>query len=356
MTKAARGDRPRILMVGTHLPPTVGSRSVGEGLAERLKKVGFAVRLVSAQKSRALRVADMLLTVWRARASYDLVQLDVYSGAAFSWAEWVSKLACRLGKPIVLTLHGGNLPEFARDHPRRISRLFSRASRITAPSQYLANALRNFQSDIDVIPNPLDLDSYQYQRRDSSRPRLIWLRTFHRIYDPLLAVRVLARVASRFPDAHLTMIGPDKDGSLAKVRAEAEKLGVLDRLTFTGGVDKTEVPRLLAMGDIFLNTATIDNAPVSVLEAMASGLDVVSTNVGGMTYLIENEREGLLVPPGDAEAMAGAVMRLLSDNELASRLSRNGRKRAELHGWDSILPQWERVLTTAGRNPGRGHA
>jgi glycosyltransferase involved in cell wall biosynthesis len=298
----------------------------------------------------------MLLTVWRARRSYDLIQLDVYSGAAFSWAEWVSKLASTLGKPIVLTLHGGNLPEFARSHPRRISRLFSRASGITAPSEYLANALRNFQCDINIIPNPLDLDAHEYKRRDNPRPRLIWLRAFHRIYDPLLAIRVLARITSSFPDAHLTMIGPDKDGTLADARAEAGKLGVIDRVTFTGGISKSEVPRLLSTGDIFLNTTTIDNSPVSVLEAMASGLDVVSTNVGGMTYLLEDEREGLLVPPGDAEAMAAAVLRLLSDGKLASHLSSNARKKAELHGWDSILPQWERVLTNAPHNPARSHA
>src|SRR6266566_4879436 len=78
---------PRILLVGTHLPPDAGSRSVGEGLAKGLRERGFAVRLTSKRRPRALRVLDMLSTVWSARRSYDVVQLDVYSGAAFSWAE-----------------------------------------------------------------------------------------------------------------------------------------------------------------------------------------------------------------------------------------------------------------------------
>ncbi len=340
---------PGILLVGTHLPPTAGSRSVGEGLSERLRALGFAVRLTSKRRSRALRVADMLSTVWSARNSYDVVQLDVYSGAAFFWAEWVSRVVKVLGKPLVLTLHGGNLPGFARHHPRRISRLFARAEVVTAPSRYLADALRDFHPDIQVIPNPLDLEAYEYRQRNDLKPRLTWLRTFHRIYDPVLAVQVLARMTSKIPEARLTMIGPDKDGSLAKVRAEANRLGILSQITFTGGVAKSEVPRLLSTGDVFLNTTTIDNSPVSVLEAMASGLNVVSTDVGGIPYLIENEHSGLLVPSGDADAMAAAAMRLLTDPDLAARLSRNARKKAESYGWDAILPRWETLFMDVAR-------
>ncbi|MGH7603732.1 MAG: glycosyltransferase family 4 protein [Gemmatimonadaceae bacterium] len=343
-------------MVGTHLPPSAGSRSVGEGLAEQLQKLGFDLQLVSRRRSRMRRVADMLFTVWRARSTYDLIQLDIYSGAAFSWAEWVSTLAHRLGKPIVMVLHGGNLPAFARQHPRRITRLFSRAVRIIAPSNYLADALGSFDHDIVVIPNPLDLNGHQFRRRDKPKPRLIWLRTFHRIYDPLLAIQVLARIKSKYSDAHLTMIGPDKDGTLAKARNEAKRLGVLDQITFTGGIPKSDVPRILSTGDIFLNTTTIDNSPVSVLEAMASGLDVVSTNVGGMTYLVENERDGLLVPPGDVEAMTAAVVRLLEELGLAPRLSENGRKKAELHSWDAVLPKWEAIFAEVARDQINTHA
>ncbi len=320
---------------------------MAEGLATRLRDLGFTVGLTSRQRTRALRLADMLFTVWRTRSSYDLVQLDVYSGPAFWWAEWVSTLAAMLRKPLVLTLHGGNLPQFARRHPRRVSRLFSRAAAITAPSRYLADTLESFHTGIQVIPNALDLGVYQYRRRENPRPRLTWLRTFHLIYDPASAVQVLAHISSRFPDAHLLMIGPDKDGSLAKVREEAKRLGVFDQITFTGGVAKTDVPALLSSGDIFLNTATADNSPVSVIEAMASGLAVVSTNVGGMKYLIENEREGILVPPRDADAMASAVARLLSEPGLGSRLSVNARKKAEAHDWKAVLPMWEHVFADA---------
>ena len=141
------------------------------------------------------------------------------------------------------------------------------------------------------------------------------------------------------------MIGPDKgDGSLARTRAEAHRLGVSSRIEFPGAVGKARVPAALAEADIFLNTTNVDNAPVSVMEAMACGLCVVSTRVGGVPYLVEDGRNGLLVPPGDAEAMAAAVRRVLLEPGLAARVSENGRSDAQGSDWSVVLPVWEAIL------------
>lgn len=348
--------KPFILLIGTHLPQDAGSRSVGEELAERLRRRGFHLKLTSRSRSRLYRVADILVTTWLSRHSYDVAQIDVYSGSAFRWAEWATGLVRRIGKPFVLTLRGGNLPAFARKHPARIARLLSSATAVTAPSDYLASAMHNTRSDIVVIPNPIELESYIYSERANPSARLIWLRAFHRIYNPKLAVRVLAAIVADREDAHLTMVGPDKDGSLEEVRAEAARLGVLDRVLFTGGVPKADVARWLSTGDIFLNTTTMDNAPVSVLEAMATGLPVVSTAVGGIPYLLDDGDNGLLVPTGDADAMARAVKRLLHEPGLAARLSRNARLKSESFGWNATLPRWETLLVELSRNGSSSNA
>ncbi len=344
-------DSPvRVLLIGAHLPHSAGSRSVAEGLAERLQLRGFDLRVTSRLRSRFLRVTDMLVTTWTSRNRYDVAHVDVYSGSAFRWAEWAVRLIRASGKPFVLTLRGGNLPAFARRLPRRVARLLAGAAAVTAPSAYLADATRAMRNDVRIIPNPIALDAYSFSERGTPRPKLVWLRAFHRIYDPTLAVRVLAKIADHDSDAHLTMIGADKDGSLADVRAEATRLGVLHRIDFTGGVPKSKVPALLAASDIFLNTTTIDNAPVSLLEAMATGLIVVSTSVGGIPYLIESEREGLLVPAGDADAMTNAVRRALDEPGLAGRLSCGARSRAQASGWDAALPLWEALFQEVARH------
>ncbi|MGC8827013.1 MAG: glycosyltransferase family 4 protein, partial [Anaerolineae bacterium] len=144
-------------------------------------------------------------------------------------------------------------------------------------------------------------------------------------------------------------VGPDKgDGSLQAVRRTAEALGVLERIAFPGGVPKAEVPAWLDKGDIFINTTNVDNTPVSVMEAMACGLCIVSTDVGGIPYLLEHERDALLVPAGGADAMAEAVQRILTEPGLAERLSRNARAKAEGFDWSVILPAWEQIFSRSG--------
>jgi glycosyltransferase involved in cell wall biosynthesis len=205
--------------------------------------------------------------------------------------------------------------------------------------------MERYRPDLFLLPNALSIGAYPFRKRDRARSRLVWLRAFHETYNPSLAPRVLALLARNHPDIELTMIGPDRgDGSLARTREKAAELGVSNRLRIVEGIPKSEVGQHLGETDIFLNTTNVDNAPVSVLEAMACGLCVVSTNVGGMPDYLRDEAEGLLVPPGDPEAMASAVRRILADSELAARLSRGGRARAEAMDWSIVLPRWESLF------------
>lgn len=341
---------PGVLLVGTFPPPDAGSAQPSDLMAERLAGRGWRVILTTRRRGRMAGLLDALSTIRRRRGQYGIAQVDVFSGRAFVRAEAACALLRRLGKPYVLALHGGRLPDFARRWPGRVRRLLQSARAVTAPSRWLAEELRAARSDIYVLPNPLDLDRYSFRVRSRPRPELVWLRAFHSVYDPELAVRVLARLAGEFPDARLTMVGPDKrDGSRGRAIREAKRSGVADRIAWSGGVPKTEVPGLLDAADVFLNTSTVDNAPVSVLEAMSSGLCVVSTDVGGMRWLVEDGREGLLVPPRDEGAMAEAVERVLIEPGLAGRLSSAARERAEAHASERIVEQWADLLSGVAR-------
>jgi glycosyltransferase involved in cell wall biosynthesis len=203
-----------------------------------------------------------------------------------------------------------------------------------------------YRTGLRLLPNSMDLNSYTFRLRLKAEPRLIWLRAFHSIYNPGLAPRALAHLRESFPALKLTMIGPDRqDGSLESTMQTAAKLGVSERILWPGSVAKDQVPTWLNGADIFLNTTNVDNTPISILEAMASGLCIVSTNVGGISYLLEHEQDALLVPPDDPEALAEAVRRLLTEPDLAARLSRNARRKAEQFDWATVLPKWKELLT-----------
>lgn len=319
---------------------------MSEDLAERLVAAGWSVRTTSDRLSGGTRVLDMVASTWGNRRGYGVAHVEVYSGRAFRWAEAVTWSLRRLAKPFILTLHGGELPEFARRRPARVQALLTGASIVTAPSRYLVEGMRPYRAGIELVPNALDVHAYSYRQRGPAEPRLVWLRAFHEVYNPSLAPAVLARIVGEHPRAELVMIGADKgDGSLARARAAARSLGVADRVTFIEAVPKTRVPEVLASGDIFLNTTDADNTPVSVLEAQASGLCVVSTNVGGLSHLLSHGRDALLVPPRDPAGMASAVREILASPSLASALSSGARASAERFDWSRVLPRWEGLLT-----------
>jgi glycosyltransferase involved in cell wall biosynthesis len=342
--------KPSILMVGNFLSSTIGARGFCEDLAARLTGSGRRVITTSNQPSRLLRMLDMVGTVWSKRSEYTLANVEVYSGLAFVWAEVVSLILRLIGKPYVLTLHGGNLPEFADRWPRRVGHLLRSAAAVTTPSRYLLEQMKAFRNDIQLIPNSIELDVYSFRVRSVPQPRLVWLRAFHEIYNPCLAIKTASLLRQDFLGIQLKMLGPDKgDGSLQSAWRAATKLGVANMLSTPGAVRKSQVPTLLDECDIFLNTTNIDNTPVSVLEAMACGLCVVSTNVGGIQYLLEHDHDALLVPPDDPASMADAVRRILTEPGLAENLSRNARLKVEGFDWSVMLPRWESLMTAVAR-------
>jgi glycosyltransferase involved in cell wall biosynthesis len=294
---------------------------------------------------------EMARAVLEGRRRDDVVHVDVFSGEAFLWAAAVVFLLRSFRKPYLLTLRGGSLPEFSARWSGAVRRVLAGARAVTVPSEFLRREMRAYRPDLFVLPNPLNLRAYPFRRRDRAEPKLIWLRAFHDTYNPTLAPRVLGLLRRDYPAATLTMIGPDRgDGTLAQARATVAELGLADHVRFVDQIPKAEVGERLSRGDILLNTPNVDNTPVTVLEALACGLCVVSTDVGGMPDLIRNEDEGLLVPPDDPEAMAAAVRRVLEEPGLSARLSENGRRKVEKMDWSVVLPQWESLLRGAAVN------
>ena len=190
-----------VLIVGNFFVSERGGRAVCEDLSERLERSGWRVSTTSWQASRPLRLLDMIATTWQERRRFEIACVDVFSDAAFVWAEAVCLTLRLAAKPYMLALRGGNLPVFAAAHPRRVRRLLQSARCVIAPSAYLRDAMRPYRGDLVLQPNPIDLAAYPFRLRDRPRPHLVWIRAFHRIYNPALAVAVLARVVREYPEA-----------------------------------------------------------------------------------------------------------------------------------------------------------
>ena len=337
--------KPGILLVGNFLSSHVGTRSVCEDLSVHLSGAGWLVVETSHRLGRIPRLLDMLFTTLLRTREYNLAYVEVYSGPSFIWAEFVVGLLRCLHKPVVLVLHGGGLVSFAEKHSTRVVRLLKNAQVVVTPSLFLQAGLKYINSNIRYIPNAIDISLYPFRLRSKPAPKVVWLRAFHAIYHPELAILALSYLAKDFKEIQLTMIGPDKhDGSLDSVIALADKLGIRSHLSIIGSILKTDVPNKLADGDIFLNTTRFESFGVSVLEAAACGLPVVSTNVGELSYLWQDGKNALLVPADDPKEMANAIRRVLSEPGLAESLSGNARQKAEAYDWTHLLPKWENLF------------
>lgn len=332
---------PRVGVVGPLLGANPGwVVTQGEVLAEHLAGDGLIVQTTSSVVPRVRRALDVARNVSRWRGSVDVVVVLAFSGAAFRMTELGVRSARRLGVPVVVWLHGGNLPEYTRRHPRRVRRVLARADRLVAPSPYLAALGTAVGREVAVIPNVLPVAA-EATARTSTRPRVLWMRTFHPLYRPELAVETFARVRARHPDARLTLAGQDK-GELAATRSRVEAAGLDGSVDFAGFLDPAGKARAFADHDVFLNTTRVDNAPVSLLEAAAHGLVVVSTPAGGIVDLFDDGVDALLAP--DADGLADSIERVLAEPELAARLSAAALGLARSADWAEVGPRWHALL------------
>lgn len=340
---------PQLLLVSQMPSQSGGGHSTTQAqlLAEYFRSDGYGVKSVSRKSGRAARMLDVVLSIIRNRNSIDIMLIEVYSGLSFVLADigsWVGKM---IGIPSVLVLHGGNLPDFASDHPRWVRRVLARARVVAAPSSFLAEAMGKDGQSVRVIPNVVsEFPSAAPKRIDE--PKLLWMRSFHPIYNPMMAVEMFSLLKQKFPKATMVMAGSDKGLEKATRQYVIEK-GLADSISFPGFLDPEGKAKEFTEANIYINTNTIDNSPVSVIEAWAYGLPVISTDVGGIPHIVRDGENGLLVRSGDAEGMALKLERLIDDAELADSLTKNGLESARASSWDSVGPLWATVFDDVRR-------
>lgn len=316
-----------------------------EDLALYLESVGYEVIKTSNQQNRYLRIIDFIKTILLKNDQYKVAYVEIYNGLAFIWAEISCGLLKWLGKPFIITLHGARLIQFSEKYPKRFSKVMLSADLVTTPSKLYQNEFAKIRPDIIYLPNAIDLSNTHFFLREKARPKIAWLRKFEHIYNPILAARTLDQLKDIFPEIKISMGGGDsQDGSKADVEELIKERLLLNNVNIPGFIAHSDKSAWFDNFDIFLNTTNVESFGIAVMEAAAAGLCIVTTAVGELPYLWRDGEDALLVPPDDAEAMAAAVERILTESGLAARLSANARKKAEQYDWSIILPKWEALF------------
>jgi len=335
--------RKKLLYIGNKLAVHGKPPAAIDSLSVKLQEEGFSVITTSSKQNKIRRLLDMVFTTIQNRNNVQLVLIDTYSTQNFQYAVIVA-FFCRFFKlPYIPILHGGKLPNRLKSHKSLSNKLFGKALTNVAPSKYMMQQFKDAGfHNITYIPNTIEIENYPFKNREPITAKLLWVRSFSEIYNPLLALETVELLKKKGLDVSLCMVGPDKDGSLQHCKKTASDLNL--PITFTGMLQKKEWVALSKNYDIFINTTNFDNMPVSVMEAMALGLPVISTNVGGLPFLIKNEVDGILVPPNNPDVFVNAIEYLCANPLKSKEITKNARTKIEGFDWQKVKHSWIALL------------
>lgn len=348
----------RIALVGPVPPPAGGMAMQTRQLAELLRAEQATVDLVPTNspyrpawlgRLRGFRAVARLLpyvaSLWRAAERADVMHVMANSGWSWHLFATPAIVVARLrGTPVVVNYRGGEADAFLQQAAPSVRRAMRGTAALVVPSGFLREVFGHHAMPARIVPNIIDLQRFKPGPK-SGVPQIIVARNLEPIYDNATALRAFAQVKVKYPAARLVLAGTGPEESALRALAGSLQLG--DSVEFSGRLDRNDMACRLRESHVALNPSRVDNMPNSVLEAMASGVPVVSTAVGGVPYIVTHERSALLVPPADPDAMAQALMRLLSQTELAAGLSAQALQDVQAYTWNAVGPQWAAVYRAA---------
>lgn len=347
--------RIRVLIVAPTLDTMIGGQAVQAArLLEKLSaepEMEIAIQPIAPkflpplQKIKFVRTIVTSLKYWFDLLTkiprYDVIH--IFSAAHFSFllAPTPAVLVAKLfGKKTILNYRAGQIEEHYANWHRTLRPTLRLFDRIIVPSNYLVEIFGKCGFAASAIHNFVDTDRFHFRERKPLRPVFFSNRSLEELYNIPCILRSFALIQKKFPNAKLVIAGDgDQRENLENLARELE----LENVEFAGRVGQKEMPAFYDAADIYLNAPNTDNMPGSLIECYASGVPVVTTDAGGIPYILENEKTGLMIPVGDHEAMAQAAIRLLEDGELAARIVKNARDYCQKFTWRAVRNEWMSV-------------
>jgi len=329
------------------VPPPLGGMAIqARALSEALEGEGYEVSLLATNPRLPFGLGGVPGVRTVIQSVYFIFQLiavvprvavlHVFAASYFYFfarvlpAIIVARLFCRR---VIVNYRGGEAQRFLQRFGSLARPVLRLSSALTVPSAFLERCFHQHGLSSTVVRNLIDIERFPFRRREILRPHLLVTRNLEPMYNVAMALRAFAIVKRSYASAQLDIVGAGSE--MAALKKAVETAGLQD-VNFYGAVAYRDMPKFLDGADIFLNPTNVDNLPASLLEAFAAGIPVISTNVGGIPDLLEDQRAALLVAPDDAEGMAEKVLLLLSDPRMADALTTAGQRIAARFTWDHV--------------------
>ena len=339
----------RILYIGNFLGDQKGYYSgPNKWLVNSLNKEKFDIKFSSTELSKIKRIFEISQLIINNRRNADLILIDTYSSQAFFFAFIASILSIFFKIKYILILHGGDLPARFTSTPKLSKYILKNAYKVVSPSEYLFQATKDaFGIEPQIIRNPVEIVLYKYKQRDITNPVLLWVRSFQAIYNPQMAIEVVHKLKLLYPKIQLYFVGPDKSNMIPEIQMLINEKKLNDNISIKGKLTIEQWMSLSEKCNIFINTTNKDNTPISLLEAMALGLPVVSTRVGGIPYLVEENVDALCCEEGNADEMCTKIEELILNKEKTRNIITNARNKVEKkYNSEIVLQEWLNLIKT----------
>lgn len=325
----------KVLLICNYKPGVGGISGQVELLQKYLRSEGHSADIFSTKRPILQRLLLPIQLLREARG-YDVLHIHCCSGWGFLPAVIGITIGRWLKKRIVLTYHGGGGEKFFDKHPRLVHHYLTRTDANIVLSGFLAKIFDKHHIPYTIIPNIIELDDSQFRLRETIRPCFICTRAHETLYNIPCILKAFQLIQKEIPEASLSLVG---NGSEHENLIHFSQELNLRNVTFIGRVGNNEIYRQLDQADIFLSSPTIDNMPVSVLEAMNAGLLVISSRVGGVPYMVKNGANGLLFDSDDSDKMAELMLWAISNQTITKAIIQQAHKEVKRYQWEGVKEQ-----------------
>ena len=332
----------KVLLICNYKPGVGGISGQVEILQRKLREEGHVAEVFSVKASPWNRLWMMPKLLSKAQ-EYDVLHIHCCSNWGFLPAEMGIKAGKRLGKRIVLTYHGGGGERFFDRNHRMVCHYLKKTDANIVLSGVLAKVFKKHGIPFTIIPNVVELDHVRYRKRESLHPNYICVRAHEPLYNIPCILRAFKKVQSALPEATLTLVG---DGSHhQQLMSQTETMG-LRHVSYTGRVENSDIYHYLDQADVMVSSPKVDNMPVSLLEAMNAGLLVISSRVGGVPYMIDDQITGLLFESDNDEELASKMLWAIQNNEQTKEILMQANQKVCDYRWENVR---NKILSVYGQ-------
>jgi glycosyltransferase involved in cell wall biosynthesis len=325
----------RVLLICNYKPGVGGISGQVEILQRKLRSEGHTADIFSTKASVLQRLL-ILFRLFSVAKHYDVLHIHCCSGWGFLPAIVGVTVGRWRKKRIVLTFHGGGGERFFDKNSFLVSHYLLRTNANIVLSGFLAKVFDKHYLPYAIIPNIIELNDSHYRQRDVLLPHFICTRAHEPLYNIPCILKAFQKVLTVIPESTLTLIGSGTEHD--KLIHLSQEMG-LKNVTFTGRVDNSEIYRYLDQADIMLSAPTVDNMPVSILEAMNAGLLVISSRVGGVPYMVQNRNNGLLFESNDSEQLAELMLWAVENQSHSKEMILKAHQEVGRYRWESVKKQ-----------------